>query len=68
MIAGEACCLPNGCGPRNLTFHPILPLAYVICEKSSEVIPLSFNYDLGTLEVLPGTVLTITDNRIKAEI
>ncbi len=36
-----------GSGPRHLVFHPILDLAYLIAELSSEIIVLKYNTETG---------------------
>ena len=36
-------------GPRHLAFHPTLKMAYVVCEKSNEVLGLDYDQELGTL-------------------
>ena len=52
--AGGAAALPRGSGPRHLAFHPPLPVAYVLCELTSQVARLSFDAAAGVLEAVPG--------------
>jgi 6-phosphogluconolactonase (cycloisomerase 2 family) len=42
----------EGAGPRNLVFHPRLPLAYVVNELDSTVTTYRFAADTGALEPL----------------
>jgi 6-phosphogluconolactonase len=42
----------EGAGPRNLVFHPLLPLAYVVNELDSTVTTYRFVTDTGALEPL----------------
>jgi len=52
---------PAGSGPRHLSFHPTLPMAYVLCELSGAVFACSWGSDRGELRRmsehsgLPGT-------------
>ncbi|MFN9942385.1 MAG: beta-propeller fold lactonase family protein [bacterium] len=44
------CKLPKGSGPRHLVFSPKAPYAYVICEKSNQIIMMSYDKAKGTLQ------------------
>lgn len=52
--------LPDGTGPRHLTFHPTKSLAYVINELNSTVIVFAFNSEDGTLSELQ-TISTLPE-------
>jgi 6-phosphogluconolactonase len=56
--AGGAVQLPAGSGPRHLAFHPTLPVAYALCELSSQVAPLLFDAAAGTLAPMAGAAVS----------
>lgn len=59
--ASGAVQLPTGSGPRQVAFHPTLPVAYALCEVSSQVAPLAFDAAAGTLAYAGGAVSTLRD-------
>jgi 6-phosphogluconolactonase len=55
----------EGAGPRNLAFHPVRPLAYVVNELDSTVTTYRFDADTGALtpcQVLPSLPSSFTGN------
>jgi 6-phosphogluconolactonase len=66
--AGGAAQLPAGSGPRHLAFHPSLPVAYALCERSNEVAPLAFDAASGTLAFGGGALSTLRGGAPPAEV
>jgi len=52
---------PTGSGPRHLTWHPRLPLAYLIGELDSTMVTLRWQPDRRTLEVVAASSLRPAD-------
>jgi len=52
-----------GSGPRHLSFHPRLPIAYLICELDATVEVLSYNKENGTFTSLDKIALTTEDQQ-----
>jgi 6-phosphogluconolactonase len=46
---------PAGCGPRHLAFHPGLPVAYLACELSGNVLTYTLEQASGNLRVIGET-------------
>lgn len=44
--------LPPGSGPRHINFHPQLPVAYLINERSYTIVTFTYTKSSGTLEFL----------------
>ena len=42
---------PAGCGPRHLCFHPTLPVAYIICELTGDVLVCAYDPEAGALSI-----------------
>ena len=55
--------LPAGCGPRHLALHPTLPVAYVMCELASSVVPLAYDRATGVLAAPPGGISPVSTLR-----
>jgi len=51
-----------GSGPRHLSFHPALPIAYLICELDATIEVLSYNKENGIFTNLDKIALT-TENQ-----
>ena len=52
-----------GSGPRHVTFHPTLPIAYLICELDATVEVLSYDKENGTFTNLDKIALTTKDQQ-----
>jgi 6-phosphogluconolactonase len=50
--------LPAGSGPRHFLFHPSRPLAYVVCELSSQLVSLSYDTESGSFAVIGSRATT----------
>ncbi len=50
--------LPAGSGPRHFLFHPGRPLAYAVCELSSQLVSLAYDAESGTLAVMGSQATT----------
>jgi 6-phosphogluconolactonase len=50
--------LPAGSGPRHFLFHPSRPLAYAVCELSSQLFSLAYHSETGTLAVIGSEATT----------
>jgi 6-phosphogluconolactonase len=60
-----------GAGPRHITFHPKLPLAYAVTELSSTVVTFRFDprhRSLQPIQILPSIPASFTGNNHGAEI
>jgi 6-phosphogluconolactonase (cycloisomerase 2 family) len=60
-----------GAGPRHITFHPQMPMAYVINELGSSVTTYRFDPQRGNLQpiqILPSIPASFTGNNTGAEI
>lgn len=47
-----------GAGPRHLSFHPTLPIAYVMCELTATIEQLHYDASSGTFTFLQQSILT----------
>lgn len=43
---------PPGSGPRHMIFHPSLPIVYILCELSLELLVAAWHADTGHLEIV----------------
>lgn len=50
--------LPVGSGPRHFLFHPSRPLAYAVCELSSQLVSLAYDAESGTFAVIGSQATT----------
>lgn len=58
---------PPGGGPRHFTFHPTLPVGYVVNELTMSLSVMNYDADQGTL-ALAQTAATLSEEQIASEL